>query len=129
MRATPQRDTRPERAIRSYLHRKGLRFRVHAPLPGTRRRADMTFPRLHVAVFVDGCFWHGCPDHMTWPENNAAWWRKKIEATRLRDRETTQYLTEAGWHVVRLWEHTPVDVAAAAVVDAVDAARRRLNHA
>lgn len=83
----------------------GYRYRVDFPLPGTRRRADIAFPGKRVAIFVDGCFWHVCPDHITWPKTNAAWWRSKLEGNQRRDRETDRMLTEAGWTVVRLWEH------------------------
>src|SRR5437764_2324869 len=80
MQLQASRDTAPERKLRSALHRSGLRFRVHVrPLPGVRREADIVFPKARVAVFVDGCFWHGCPDHAPWPKANAAWWREKIE--------------------------------------------------
>jgi DNA mismatch endonuclease (patch repair protein) len=92
--------------VRSELHRRGLRYRVdRAPIPGLRRRADIVFPRRRVAVFIDGCFWHGCPDHGTWPKANADWWRAKIEANRTRDRDTDQRLASAGWTVVRAWDH------------------------
>jgi DNA mismatch endonuclease (patch repair protein) len=100
------RDTGPETALRSQLHALGLRFKVDRRiLPGCRRRADVVFPRQQVAVFVDGCFWHGCPDHMDWPSANGDWWRAKIEGTRARDRETGRLLTESGWRVLRVWEH------------------------
>jgi len=79
---------------------------------GTKRRADIVFPKTRVVVFVDGCFWHGCPLHMTWPRNNATWWRQKIEANRDRDRSTTRRLRAAGWSVVRVWEHEEVERAA-----------------
>src|SRR5256885_1906165 len=89
MRATGQRDTRPEKALRSELHRLGLRYRVDvAPVAGLRRRADVVFVKQRVAVFLDGCFWHGCPQHMTWPNANGAWWRTKIEGNRSRDGHT-----------------------------------------
>jgi DNA mismatch endonuclease (patch repair protein) len=76
------------------------------PLLGKRRRADVVFTRAKLAVFVDGCFWHGCPTHGTWPKNNAAWWRAKIEANQRRDRDTDRALRQAGWTVFRFWEHT-----------------------
>jgi DNA mismatch endonuclease (patch repair protein) len=74
-------------------------------LPGVRREADVVFPRARVAVFVDGCFWHGCPDHASWPKANADWWREKIEANRRRDADTDERLREDGWAVVRMWTH------------------------
>jgi DNA mismatch endonuclease, patch repair protein len=105
MQATAQRDTPGELALRSAAHRAGLRYRVDWPLPGLRRRADLAFVKARIAVFVDGCFWHGCPTHGTWPKANAAWWRAKIEGNRLRDQDTDGRLIEAGWAVVRLWTH------------------------
>jgi DNA mismatch endonuclease (patch repair protein) len=111
---TPRRDTGPELALRRELHRRGLRFFVGRPPLASekRRRADIVFPRARVAVFVDGCFWHGCPQHMTWPKANAGWWRAKIMANVARDRRTDERLREAGWTVVRVWEHEAVDAAA-----------------
>jgi DNA mismatch endonuclease (patch repair protein) len=112
MLATPRRDTPCEIALRSALHRLGLRFRVDWPLPGTRRRADLAFPRFKVALFVDGCFWHCCPIHRTWPKANAAWWRRKILGNVRRDRDTDARLSAAGWKVLRFWEHEDMDEAA-----------------
>ena len=100
-----QRDTKGELELRSLLHRRGLRFRVHALLPGLRRRSDIVFTRARVAVFVDGCFWHGRPEHGSRPKQNANWWREKIEANQRRDRDTDARLKAAGWTVVRVWEH------------------------
>jgi DNA mismatch endonuclease (patch repair protein) len=112
MKSLRQRDTAAEIVLRSLLHRRGLRFRVHHPLPNLRRRADIAFPRLRLAVFVDGCFWHGCPEHGTWPKQNADWWREKIESNRRRDADTDARLEEQGWHVVRVWEHEDPETAA-----------------
>jgi DNA mismatch endonuclease (patch repair protein) len=84
----------------------------YPPLKGLRRRADIVFTRRQVAVFVDGCYWHGCPEHATWPKHNAEWWRDKLEANARRDRDTDQRLSQAGWQVIRVWEHE--DPAAAA---------------
>ena len=106
MQLQASRDTAPERTLRSALHRSGLRFRVHVrPVPGIRREADIVFPAARVAVFVDGCFWHGCPEHASWPKANAEWWRRKIEGNRERDDDTDERLREAGWTVVRMWTH------------------------
>lgn len=106
MRSARQRDTAPELAVRSELHRRGLRFFVdRAPIPSLRGRADIVFPRRRIAVYIDGCFWHGCTEHGTWPKANAAWWRAKIEANRARDRDTDERLAASGWTVVRAWEH------------------------
>lgn len=93
-------------ALRRELHARGLRYRVNFPLPGMpRRRADIAFTRAKVAVFVDGCFWHGCPEHGTAPKNNATWWATKLARNAERDRETDRHLRDAGWAVVRVWEH------------------------
>jgi len=107
-----QKDTSAEIAIRSLLHQRGFRYRVNYPLPGLRRRADIAFLTERVAVMVDGCFWHGCPDHGTWPKANAEWWREKIQRNMQRDRDTNRILAAAGWVVVRIWEHEePIDAA------------------
>ncbi len=113
MRRTGRRDTRPEIALRSVLHRRGLRFRVdRAVLPDRRRRADIVFGPLRVAIFVDGCFWHGCPEHGSWPKANSEFWRDKIETNRRRDEDTNERLQVEGWAVVRVWEHEDPGVAA-----------------
>lgn len=106
MQVTRRRDTAGELALRSALRAYGLRYRVDAKLPGTRRRADVAFIRAKVAVFVDGCFWHGCPKHGTWPKTNADWWRQKIIGNQQRDRDTDHMLSAQGWTVLRFWEHT-----------------------
>jgi DNA mismatch endonuclease (patch repair protein) len=106
MQSTRRRDTPAELALRRALHAKGLRYRVDmAPLPGCRRRADLVFTRLKVAVFVDGCFWHRCPVHGTQPATNGAWWEAKLAANVARDRDTDRLLAEAGWRSVRIWAH------------------------
>ncbi|MBZ9797767.1 very short patch repair endonuclease [Mesorhizobium sp. ES1-4] len=112
MNATSGRNNPRERAVRSALHRRGLRFRLHRRLlANSRRTVDIVFPRARVAVFLDGCFWHGCPLHGTWPKNNAEWWREKIEANIARDRDTDRRLQELGWTVVRVWEHETIEAA------------------
>jgi DNA mismatch endonuclease (patch repair protein) len=100
-----QRDTLPEIRLRSELHRLGLRFRLQYEVPGLRRRVDIVFRGPKLAVFCDGCYWHGCPVHGTWPKANAAWWRTKIETNQNRDRQTDMHLQAKGWTVVRVWEH------------------------
>jgi DNA mismatch endonuclease (patch repair protein) len=119
MQVTPRRDTPCELALRRAVHRLGLRFRVDRPVVGTRRRADLVFPRARVAVFVDGCFWHGCPIHGTWPKANAAWWKAKIRANARRDRDTDAGLAAAGWRVLRFWEHEDAARAAARIARVV----------
>lgn len=106
-----------EREIRSRLHRLGFRFRIHRPiLPGTRRTADIAFTGLQVAVFADGCFWHGCPKHGTSPKNNSDWWLEKIAANKTRDSETDKRLRALGWKSIRIWEHENIDDAIARIV-------------
>lgn len=104
------RDTQPEMTVRRLLHADGLRYRVHYPVPGMPRRSmDIAFSKLRIAVFLDGCYWHGCPEHATHPRANAEWWRTKLNRNISRDRETTDLLTVAGWAVLRFWEHEPAD--------------------
>lgn len=114
MRANKGKNTKPELAVRSALHALGLRYRVGIrPEPSLRRTADVTFPQDRVAVFVDGCFWHGCAEHYR-PSTgaNAEFWSDKVAANRARDRETTDRLEAVGWTVVRAWEHEdPTEVA------------------
>ncbi len=101
-----RRDTKPEMALRRRLHARGLRYRVDRQvIPGLRRRADLVFVGPRVAVFVDGCFWHLCPEHGNIPKNNREWWREKLEKNAARDRDTDERLREAGWKVIRIWEH------------------------
>lgn len=112
-----QKDTVPELKLRRALHARGFRFRVnYPPLAGLRRRADIAFTRQRVAVFVDGCFWHGCTRHKSIPKYNRDWWKKKIEANQRRDRDTEERLRKAGWSAIRVWEHEPVEKAVARVV-------------
>lgn len=99
------RDTKPEVALRKAVHRLGLRFRLQKRVT-PRCTADFVLPRYHLAVFVDGCFWHGCPDHSPaeFRGPNAALWREKIETNKKRDRRNTEQAAAAGWIVVRIWE-------------------------
>lgn len=127
MQAVRRRDTEPERALRSELFRRGLRYRVDVrPLPELRRRADIVFTRAKVAVFVDGCFWHGCTQHRPLPRANADYWKTKIERNRARDADTDSALSKHGWIVLRCWEHQDAAEVANEVEDAV--ARRRFLH-
>lgn len=126
MRNTRSRDTPPELAIRRLLHARGLRYRVDArPEKGLNRKADLVFGPARVAVFVDGCFWHACPEHGSAPKTNAAWWAEKLRANVERDRDTDARLIAAGWTVLRIWEHEPPETAAALVVATVVERRAR----
>jgi DNA mismatch endonuclease, patch repair protein len=118
------RDTRPELALRSAVHSLGLRYRVSAkPLAGLRRTADLVFPGAKVAVFLDGCFWHGCPEHHTVASANAKFWADKVSGNRARDRDTDARLEAAGWISVRVWEHEDPAAAAQRVREVVRARR------
>ncbi|MGW4644964.1 very short patch repair endonuclease [Kitasatospora sp. NPDC004289] len=123
MRGNRNKDTKPELRLRSLLHKRGLRYRVAArPLPDLRRTADLVFSRARVAVFVDGCYWHGCPEHLRASTKNVEFWRAKIDGNRARDAETDRRLQEAGWTVIRVWEHEDPAMAAARVTDVVRSA-------
>lgn len=118
------RDTGPELAVRRLLHSHGYRYRVnYRPVLNVRRTADIVFTRARVAVFIDGCFWHGCNVHYQSPARNSAFWARKIEANRARDLETAGILTANGWIVLRYWEHEPPGAVATAIEHAL--ARRR----
>jgi DNA mismatch endonuclease (patch repair protein) len=122
MRGNKRRDTVPELAIRRAAHASGLRYRVDArPLPDLNRRADLVFTRTKVAVFVDGCYWHGCPEHGTVARTNADYWASKILRNRERDQETNTVLAERGWVPLRIWEHETVTAALEKIVTAVHA--------
>lgn len=121
-----QTGTSAEIALRKELFRKGLRYRIDFEvLNKPRRVADIAFPRLKIAIFVDGCFWHGCPDHATWPKQNAEFWRQKIEANRLRDLDTNERLRDIGWEVLRVWAHESPPDAARNVFNVVETRRHR----
>jgi DNA mismatch endonuclease (patch repair protein) len=114
MKSNKGRDTKPEMALRSAVHALGLRYRVSIrPLKDLRRTADLVFTKAQVAVFLDGCFWHGCPDHHTVAATNATFWSEKVAGTRARDIDTDRRLANAGWVSLRVWEHE--DPAAAAL--------------
>ncbi len=109
--------TEPELQLRRLLHARGLRYRVGHPVHGRRRRTiDIAFTRARLAVFVDGCFWHACPVHGTSPTANGEWWSNKLAENAARDRDTDAALAAAGWTVLRVWEHVPVEEAAAEVL-------------
>jgi DNA mismatch endonuclease (patch repair protein) len=106
MKRQGRRDTSVELAIRRQLHALGYRYRVDFRLePSLRCRGDIVFTRRRVVVFVDGCFWHGCPVHATAPTNNAEWWRAKLDANIERDNRNRTALSQLGWTVIRVWEH------------------------
>lgn len=113
MQSNKGRDTRPELALRKAVHALGLRYKVsQRPLPAVRRTADMVFTRAKLAVFLDGCFWHGCPIHHTVAKTNSEYWAAKLRMNRERDRDTDRRLREAGWRVLRIWEHEdPIEAA------------------
>jgi DNA mismatch endonuclease (patch repair protein) len=116
MQSNRSRDTGPELAVRREAYRLGLRYRVCVrPLPELRRTADLVFPRARVAVFVDGCYWHGCPAHHRSPATNRSYWADKLERNRRRDLNTNKQLEDAGWTVIRIWEHEDPQAAAARI--------------
>lgn len=120
MQANKGRDTKPELALRRAAHALGLRYRVGIrPIPTLRRTADLVFTRAKVAVFLDGCFWHGCPTHHTVARTNADYWAEKVLLNRERDHATDEALAAAGWAVVRVWEHEDPVAAAGRVREAV----------
>ena len=125
MRRVRGKDTSCEVLLRSALHRRGLRYRLHAKLPG---KPDVVFPRAKVAVFVDGCFWHGCPEHCRVPTGNRKYWEAKIARNRARDERATDALRAEGWAVIRVWEHEVRDPdALARTVARVERAVRRVS--
>jgi DNA mismatch endonuclease (patch repair protein) len=118
MQRQQRRDTLPELAMRRLLHGAGLRYRVAWPVPGMPRRTiDVAFTKRRVGIFIDGCFWHGCPVHGTLPRANGDWWAEKIARNQARDRETTEHLSHLGWTVLRVWEHEAPAVVADRVTD------------
>jgi DNA mismatch endonuclease (patch repair protein) len=126
MRSNRPRDTTTELAFRRALHAAGLRFRKHLrPLPDLRCEPDVVFTRVRLAVFLDGCFWHGCTAHRAVrPKANAEWWANKLATTVARDRRNDAALEAAGWQVLRVWEHEPTDEAVGRVVERVVSRRR-----
>lgn len=124
MRGNRGRDTRPELALRSELHRKGLRFRTHfRAVPDLPFIVDIAFPRQRVAVSLDGCIWHGCPEHGMRPRANAAYWRAKIASNVARDQRTDRAFADAGWRMVRVWEHESAQLAAGRIEQIVTSMR------
>lgn len=126
MRATRQRGTKPEMAFRSALDQLDVHYGIdQSPVPGLKSRPDLILEDVHIAVYIDGCFWHSCPAHGTLPKANGEWWRQKLEANRQRDARANDALTAAGWHVVRIWEHEDPIVAAKDLRDLVEQRRTR----
>jgi DNA mismatch endonuclease (patch repair protein) len=126
MRANRRTDTKPELALRRALHGRGYRYRKDYRLDlanGARVRPDIAFTARRVAVFVDGCFWHVCPEHGTSPAANTWYWEPKLRRNVQRDRAADEALTAAGWEVVRVWEHESLEAAVTAVIDALDRTR------
>lgn len=124
MRRVRQKNTSAEHALRRELYARGLRYRIQVPLlTKPRRTADVVFHGPRVAVFVDGCFWHGCPQHATWPKRNAEFWRAKIEANVARDADTNARLHADGWCVLRVWAHEDPTVAAERIANIVEVRR------
>jgi DNA mismatch endonuclease (patch repair protein) len=121
MKANRSTGTRPELALRRALFAAGLRYRVNLKVrvPGRAVRPDIVFTRMRVAVFVDGCFWHGCPEHGRMPSDPSGYWHQKIARNQARDSAVDQALHESGWQVVRLWEHTATEEAAKLVRAAI----------
>lgn len=125
MQSVRQKNTSCESALRRELHARGLRYRIQvALLTKPRRIADVVFNSLRVAVFVDGCFWHGCPVHATWPKQNARFWRAKIEANMARDHDTDERLCAEGWKVIRVWAHEESKIAARRIAHRILERRR-----
>lgn len=126
MQANRSRDTTPELAVRSLLHARGFRFRVHyPPVAGVHRRADIVFTRLKLAVFIDGCFWHGCPVHSHPVSINSGYWTPKLARNYERDRDTDVILAEQGWSSVRFWEHEKPSSVCDKIVSMVSELRSR----
>jgi DNA mismatch endonuclease, patch repair protein len=125
MQSNRRADTGPERILRSALHRRGLRFRkdYRIDLPRLRVRVDVAFTRQKLAVFVDGCFWHRCPEHATYPKTNAAFWERKLQGSVERDHRVERALADAGWRIIRSWEHEPPEMAAERIAAALMPAR------
>jgi len=130
MQAAKPRDTAPEKALRSALYREGLRYRIDVkPIKSLNRRADIVFRSVKVAIFVDGCFWHGCPIHGTQAKANAEFWRLKIKRNKERDVDTSRRLEDAGWKVVRVWEHEDPEKASGKICKIVrEHKREKIKH-
>lgn len=126
MQGNRSRDTSPELSVRRLIHGAGYRYRIHAyPERSIRRRADLVFSRRRLAVFIDGCFWHSCPDHFVAPKSHVEYWSVKIERNRQRDLDTTAKLGTAGWKVLRFWEHEEPRRIVSSIIKEIKRADRR----
>lgn len=126
MQANKSQDTAPELLLRSALHRAGLRYRKNLrPEPSLKCKADVVFPRARICIFIDGCFWHGCPEHFHLPKKNAEWWHEKVIDNRARDKKKAEALIALGWEVIRIWEHELTEDNIASVVTGVAKMVRR----
>lgn len=124
MKRQKRRDTRCELAVRRHLHSVGLRYRVDfRPLQSQRFRADIGWKSLKLAIFIDGCFWHGCPEHGTTPRSNTEWWTEKLSQNKQRDVRAVQQLEDEGWTVLRFWEHEPAEKVADVIISLVSTLR------
>lgn len=120
--------TQPELDLRRVLHARGLRYRLGFKVPGNGRRTiDVAFPKQSLAVFVDGCFWHRCPQHSVPAKRNAEWWAAKLDDNVRRDRSTDALLADAGWRVIRVWEHEDVQLAAGRITRVLAEVNRQLR--
>ena len=118
MRRVAKQHTAPELLLRSALHRRGVRYRLHVPVPSRPRRSiDIALIRARIAVFVDGCFWHGCAFHFHLPQHNRDWWTWKLASIHHRDAETVEHLEAACWVALRVWEHEDMDLVAEQIAD------------
>ena len=105
-------DTKPESEIAKACFAKGLRYRKNVEIPEVKTRGDLVFRKHNLVVFIDGCFWHGCPWHYKTPKTRSEWWDAKTEKNRTRDKRKTKQLRKLGWKVIRIWEHTEPEKAA-----------------
>jgi DNA mismatch endonuclease, patch repair protein len=130
MRANRKKNTGPELALRRMLYSRGLRYRIHFPIRAstTLVKPDIVFPSRRVAVFVDGCFWHSCPEHGNNPKVNTGYWGPKLERNRQRDELVTRVLEADGWRVVRIWEHVPTAAACELVLAALGLLAHQREH-
>lgn len=115
-------DSEAECSLRSALHGQGVRFRLHRQVEGVK--VDIVFPGPRVAVLVDGCFWHGCPRHATFPKSNRGYWLPKLAENKGRDNRQSVHLQKAGWKVIRVWEHDCLPPASRVVTRIVETYRK-----